>query len=78
LLIRQSEALEETLWVALRMLEERKNLLEKMAVEEKSKGWLRMASQRSKRAAELQLHIDRLKDILFNTKDEPELIDATL
>jgi two-component system, chemotaxis family, protein-glutamate methylesterase/glutaminase len=67
--IRQSEALEGTLWVALRMLEERKNLLEKMATEEMGKGWQRSATLRRTRASELQSHIERLKDILFHTKD---------
>lgn len=78
LLLRQSEALEDTLWVALRMLEERKNLLDKMAVEESSKGWQRMATHRTQRAGELQVHIERLKDVLFQTKDDPELVEDTL
>ncbi|MDB5206879.1 MAG: hypothetical protein JWR72_1954 [Flavisolibacter sp.] len=69
LLLKQSEALEDTLWVALRMLEERKHLLDKMAKEEGSKGWMRMATQKTERAAELEVHIDRLKDVLFHTKD---------
>jgi two-component system, chemotaxis family, protein-glutamate methylesterase/glutaminase len=68
LVIRQSEALEGTLWIALRMLEERKNLLEKMAAEEKAKGWERAATLRRTRAAELYSHIERLKEILFQTK----------
>ncbi len=70
LLIRQGEALENTLWVALRMLEERKNLLVKMAKEERSKGWLRMSAAKESRAAELEVHIERLKNILFQSTEE--------
>ena len=69
LLLKQSEALEDTLWIALRMLEERKALLDKMAKEEGGKGWTRMAAQKTERSAELDVHIERLKQILFHTKD---------
>lgn len=68
LLIRQSENLENTLWVALRMMEERKHLLKKMAEEEEGKGWLRSAAHRKEREKELQHHIERLKELLFDSK----------
>lgn len=70
LLIRQTQSLENTLWVALRMIEERKQLLQKMAAEEDRKGWARGANGKKERAAELQQHISRLKEILFETKKE--------
>ena len=70
LLIRQSDALENTLWTALRMMEERKNLLDKMAKEENRKGWKSTAENKEQRAKELQTHIERLKDILYETKKD--------
>lgn len=70
LLLRQTENLENTLWVALRMIEERKQLLQKMANEEEQKGWMRSAIGKKERAAELQEHISRLKEILFEAKKE--------
>jgi two-component system chemotaxis response regulator CheB len=72
LLIRQNDALENTLWTALRMMEERKNLLDKMSREENSKGWKLTARQKEERARDLQGHIERLKQILFETKREEE------
>jgi two-component system chemotaxis response regulator CheB len=69
LVMKQNAALESTLWVALRMLEERKNLLNKMAKEESDKGWLVMAEKKRLRSQELEKHIERLKEILFHTKD---------
>jgi two-component system chemotaxis response regulator CheB len=57
LLASQSEKIEETLWISLRMFEERKNLLN---------------STRSKaavqRAKETQIHIDRIKAILLDPR----------
>jgi two-component system, chemotaxis family, protein-glutamate methylesterase/glutaminase len=67
---KQNEALENTLWIALRMLEERKSLLEKMSGEEKSKGWNISSVNKKERAAELNEHIERLKKFLFDTKQE--------
>ena len=68
LLLRQSEALENTLWSALRMLEERKNLLLKMADEEQRKGWMKGATSKKARATELDVHVKKLKDILIESK----------
>jgi two-component system chemotaxis response regulator CheB len=66
--LRQSETLESTLWVALRMMEERRQLLHKMVDEEKSRGRARSASNKEERALELTVHIDRLKQLLFDTQ----------
>lgn len=68
LLLKQTENLENTLWVALRMMEERKHLLKKMSEEEERKGWVRSAGHRKERAEELQSHIERLKQLLFDSK----------
>lgn len=72
LLARHSESLENTLWVALRMLEERKNLLTKMSEEEARKGWQLGAAMKTKRAEELEVHVDKLKEVLFASKRENE------
>lgn len=64
--------LEDTFWVALRILEERRNLLSRMADEEKSKGWLASANNKLSRAEELATHIGRIKEILFHATDDPE------
>ena len=64
--------LENTFWVALRILEERRNLLEKMSEEERSKGWIHSAENKRGRAEELQEHIGRIKKLLFKATDDPE------
>jgi two-component system, chemotaxis family, protein-glutamate methylesterase/glutaminase len=60
LLAEQTEKIEETLWVALRMFEERRNLLITMA---KAKGG---SSQRSamERAKQSEIHIHRIRSML--------------
>jgi len=56
------QALEESLWVALRMMEERKNLLTSMA----SHGDAKWSPQQTERVAEIKLHINRLREFLLN------------
>lgn len=75
LLVKQSEALEATLWVALRMMEERTNLLTKMAKDERSKGLNTLASFKEERNAELQVHIHNLKKILY--KERPNEVELS-
>ncbi|HYH16534.1 MAG TPA: hypothetical protein VD794_14995, partial [Flavisolibacter sp.] len=69
LLFRQTKALEDTFWIALRMMEERRSLLAKMAAEEKGKGWLRSAQQKQERVNELEVHVERLKQLLFSEQN---------
>ncbi len=76
LLIRQTESLENTLWVALRILEERKVLLQKMVEEEKRKGWERSSRSKAERVAELETHVIKLKEILFHTKKSDLPVDG--
>jgi two-component system chemotaxis response regulator CheB len=56
---KQSEALEESIWISIRMMEERRNMLLKM----KASG-SKMNGDLSIRAEELAVHIERLKDLL--------------
>src|SRR5215211_2105796 len=72
LLERKRNELEDTFWIALRILEERRNLLQKMAQEEEGKGWKRSAANKSERADELEIHIQRIKEVLFTSVDDTE------
>nr|WP_262908725.1 chemotaxis protein CheB [Hymenobacter translucens] len=62
LLKNHQETLEETLWVALRMMEERKNLLTSMAV----RGEGAWSIQQEERTEEIKKHINRLREFLLN------------
>jgi two-component system chemotaxis response regulator CheB len=62
LLAQQTAKIEETLWVALRMFEERQNLLVTM-----SKSNVGTSSSISQRASDSQIHIDRIRDMLKST-----------
>ena len=65
LLLKQSETTEHTLWVAVRMMEERKLFLQKIAKENDEKGLQRLSSQYNQRSKELEQHISTLKELLF-------------
>jgi two-component system, chemotaxis family, protein-glutamate methylesterase/glutaminase len=67
LLAIQTDKIEETLWVALRMFEERKNLLGNMV----AKSPKSLATRTMARSAEAQVHIERIRAILL-TKTETE------
>jgi two-component system chemotaxis response regulator CheB len=68
LLIKQAESLEATLWIALRMMEERRMLLLKIYDDELKKGFHRLAQIHKKRADDLEKHISKLKDLLFTSQ----------
>ena len=65
---RQAEALESTLWVALRMMEERRNLLLKMKRSDEEKGFTRWLNSYDEKTTDLQKHVDNLKQILFSAR----------
>ncbi|HEX5553516.1 MAG TPA: chemotaxis protein CheB [Chitinophagaceae bacterium] len=67
---KQGESLESTLWVALRMMEERHNLLARISKDERRKGLHTLASAKEIRLAELQVHIDKLKELLFSIQNK--------
>ncbi|MGY3211416.1 chemotaxis protein CheB [Mucilaginibacter sp. HD30] len=68
---KQNEALEESLWVCIRMLEERRNLLMIMAGRTGSNGQTISDRDEHGRAAELHMHIERLKELLTSiSKDK--------
>lgn len=70
LVVKHSETASATLWIALRMMEERKHLLKKMASESTIKGYKSMASGNEKKATELAHHIENLKKILFDLQNQ--------
>ncbi len=63
LLAQQTVKIEETLWVALRMFEERQNLLVTMSKKEGEKS----PTSVSQRAKDSQVHIDRIRAMLKAT-----------
>lgn len=63
LLAQQTAKIEETLWVALRMFEERQNLLVTMSKKEGEKS----PTSISQRAKDAQVHIDRIRAMLKAT-----------
>lgn len=67
LLIRMSEVMETTFWTSLRMMEERRTLLLKLAKKDQERGYDTSANRHLERAREMEVHIDNLKQILFST-----------
>lgn len=67
--IKQAEEVEATLWIALRIMEERKNLLKKMENDTRNRGYARIASDHEQRRDELQGHIDHLRALLVATQN---------
>ncbi|MBA9079158.1 chemotaxis protein CheB [Rufibacter quisquiliarum] len=59
------EALEETMWVALRMLEERRTMLSSLADQDRKRGSKYWASTQEERAEELKVHIERIRQVLL-------------
>lgn len=73
LLAAQTQKIEETMWIALRMFEERKNLLTTVAKEQKG-ATSRMAAERAESS---QVHIDRIRAILL-ADDKPNKSDLPI
>ncbi|QCR22096.1 chemotaxis protein CheB [Pontibacter sp. SGAir0037] len=64
LLTSMTNHVEETLWVALRTLEERRNILLNMSQNESNKGNRRWATMQEEKAEEMKVHIERLRLLL--------------
>lgn len=65
LVIKQGEIFESTLWTALRIMEERRNLFKKMEDDNTKRGFAKLAKGYKEKADEIQKHVDRMKDVLF-------------
>lgn len=70
LVIKQSETASTTLWVALRMMEERKHLLKKMEVDYAKKGYKSLSSSQEEKKDKMEHHITTLKKILFDLQNQ--------
>lgn len=73
LLSEQTIKIEETMWTALRMFEERKNLLTTIAQDQKGA----VAASAKERAKMSQVHIDRIRAILLSN-DKSGITDSPL
>lgn len=65
--ISQKNSLEDSLWTAIRMLEERRNLL--VSLSKKKPTVNTVSKDQQERADDITVHIDRLKDLLKNIVD---------
>ena len=65
LLYKQSESIEHTLWVSVRMMEERRLLLLKNAKSYNDRGLQKVRKEYAERAEQMQTHIQKLKELLF-------------
>lgn len=65
LVLKQAEAASNTLWVALRMMEERKHLLKKLSIQNAQKGYKQISTNNEQKHDEMEHHINKLKEILF-------------
>ncbi|MCF0055013.1 chemotaxis protein CheB [Dyadobacter sp. CY356] len=70
LVVKQAETASSTLWVALRMMEERKHLLRKLEVDYASKGYNSLSQDHLERKDEMQRHIDTLKNMLSDLQSQ--------
>ncbi|MBA2249202.1 MAG: chemotaxis protein CheB [Chitinophagaceae bacterium] len=68
LVIKQAEVFESTLWTALRIMEERRNLLNKMENDHAKRGLTKLATNYKEKAGDIQVHVDKMKEILFATQ----------
>ena len=64
LLKSQDDSLEEALWLALRTLEERRMLLEKMSADSTKDGLKHLSKSYSSKLSEVSKHIGKLRDVL--------------
>jgi two-component system chemotaxis response regulator CheB len=61
----KAKAVEDALWMALQTLEERAEMLELMAADDRQQGWHRGAGSFGDRARETRAHADRLRELLL-------------
>ncbi|HEX8575934.1 MAG TPA: chemotaxis protein CheB [Flavobacterium sp.] len=66
----QDENIEESVWVSIRMLEEKRNLLLLMATREDQSGDTQLAMAYQKRINEVSTHINRLKSFLIKLSED--------
>lgn len=72
LVVKQAETAGATLWVALRMMEERKHLLKKMEISSIQKGHKSLSSMHAENQETMERHITTLKKILSELQNQEE------
>jgi two-component system chemotaxis response regulator CheB len=72
LLLKKNKNLEASLWVALRILEERKRLLKRLVDKNQERGFKHSASDYSEKIEQLNDYVESLKKVLYSTQDEEE------
>jgi two-component system chemotaxis response regulator CheB len=77
LLQKQQEALEESVWVSIRMLEERRNLFLTMGKHAYEAGKTALNTAYQEKADETNVHIQRLKTLLGIMDEDPEKLSPT-
>lgn len=70
LILKQAETIEQTLWVAVRMMEERKYLFAKMAKDNSARGLEKLSATYQDKALDLDIHIEKLKSLLYTVRKE--------
>lgn len=68
LVVKQEQVFETTLWVALRIMEERKTLFQKMERDNSKRGFASLAKSYKQKADAIQVHVDKMKEILFDSQ----------
>ncbi len=69
LVLKQGEVFESTLWIALRIMEERRNLFAKLDQDHMKRGLVSMAQTYKDKASSIQVHIDKMKEVLFASQE---------
>jgi two-component system chemotaxis response regulator CheB len=65
----QNQKLETALWISVRMMEEKRNLLLKLCDQDKARGFTKMSSDYLQRADEFAEYIHTMKQVLFSLHD---------
>ncbi|MBS1606702.1 MAG: hypothetical protein JST42_28865 [Bacteroidetes bacterium] len=73
--LEKNTEIKKALWVALRTLEEKRNLLRKIAGREKEQGLGTLHKDHLARAEDISRHIEILKNIIFS--QQPKVTPAT-
>lgn len=77
LLSSQDEAVEASMWVAIRQLDDRANLLHRMAETERTRGRTHAAALFERDSADSRMHATRLRDFLTNAHPRAGLAHET-
>jgi two-component system chemotaxis response regulator CheB len=65
----QNKKLETALWISVRMMEEKRNLLLKLCDQDRARGYTKLSSDYLQRADEFAQYIRTMKEVLFSLHD---------